>query len=124
MGTTYSKEYYRKNKDKYYAANKKFLSNRPDYWKSYYQENKERMKATTKRRSDFRIRYIQRVKSMYGCSRCGYNEHPSALDFHNPGRDDHTRVSSLLSASMSRIKDEIRKCVVLCANCHRIEHHG
>jgi hypothetical protein len=28
-----------------------------------------------------------------------------------------------LGLSVARIKEEIEKCTILCANCHRIEHY-
>lgn len=48
-----------------------------------------------------------------------------ALDFHhlNPSEKD-LEVSLLTRYSTKRVKDEIRKCVVLCANCHRKLHAG
>jgi ferredoxin len=51
------------------------------------------------------------------CARCGYNAHPSALQFHH--RDPATKV-----ADVSRIRDlelalaEVAKCDVYCATCH------
>lgn len=65
------------------------------------------------------------------CSRCGYNEFISALEFHhrNPKQKD-SRVSSLVSryattpteANMDRLTSEASKCVILCSNCHQALH--
>ena len=48
------------------------------------------------------------------------------LDFHHldPTKKDST-VARLTSSSSSkqRIQDEIDKCIVLCANCHREFHY-
>ena len=48
------------------------------------------------------------------------------LDFHHldPTQKDST-VARLTSSSSSkqRIQDEIDKCIVLCANCHREFHY-
>lgn len=65
---------------------------------------------------------INRYKMVAGCTRCGFNEHPAALDLHHtygpkefdPGRHaGRPRVKVLV---------ELRKCEILCSNCHNIEH--
>ena len=57
------------------------------------------------------------------CVRCGYNECDAALDFHhiNP-RTKQFNVKTGLTRSMASLKSEIAKCVLLCANCHRLVH--
>lgn len=57
-----------------------------------------------------------------GCERCDTVD-PACLDFHHTG--DKTReVSHLISFghSLSEIRQEIQRCRLLCANCHRVEH--
>lgn len=68
-------------------------------------------------------RFIQRVKRRMKCKKCGMNN-PICLTFHHPNKDKFDNVSNLRTRSIRRIKEEIRKCVVLCANCHLIEHNG
>ncbi len=54
------------------------------------------------------------------CSKCGYNKCPAALDFHHLDRSSkEVGISNILTRSMDRIKDELKKCIILCANCHR-----
>jgi hypothetical protein len=64
----------------------------------------------------------KRLKDWAGgeCSRCGYSECYSALEFHhtNPENKDFN-PSATASHGMERLKEEARKCVLLCANCHR-----
>jgi hypothetical protein len=62
--------------------------------------------------------------SRLSCIVCGFN-HPACLDFHH--RDTSTKkkeVSRIVSdnSTMKQLKEEIDKCDVLCANCHRIKH--
>jgi hypothetical protein len=70
--------------------------------------------------------WITEYKKTVCCSRCGFADY-RALDFHhlNPLEKDFA-VADLISrgASLNKIKKEIEKCVILCANCHRIEHWG
>lgn len=66
---------------------------------------------------------INRYKMWKGCVVCGYNKHPSALDLDH--RDRSTKSFDISSSVASKpwevIAAEIRKCDVLCANCHRIK---
>lgn len=81
---------------------------------------RERNKSWTAKSQAF----IDRIRSMFGCRICGENE-PVALDFHHldPTKKD-TEVPKLLSYSREKLKTEIRKCVILCSNCHRKHHAG
>ena len=59
-------------------------------------------------------------KTDVGCVDCGYNAHPAALDFdHRDGSEKKGNVSRMVS--LDRVKAEIAKCDVRCANCHRIK---
>jgi hypothetical protein len=62
--------------------------------------------------------WIAEYKVAQGCADCGYRTHHAALDF------DHVRGKKLLnvclSKSIAQARQEIEKCEVVCANCHRI----
>jgi hypothetical protein len=66
-------------------------------------------------------RFVQLFKEATGCVDCK-NYYPHyMLDFdHLPGAVDTIKVSRAVSISMSRVIEEIKKCDVVCANCHRI----
>jgi len=71
--------------------------------------------------------FVNEYKMKYGCSKCNYRGHPSALDFHHvDGSDKENNIAIMIneSYSLERIKKEIKKCIILCANCHRIEHYS
>lgn len=64
-------------------------------------------------------------KKQLQCERCGFNDF-RALQFHHLG-DKETEVANLLRRgfNLEAVKKEAEKCIVLCANCHAIEHfHG
>lgn len=65
---------------------------------------------------------IRQLKLDRGCKDCGYNTNHAALEFdHLNGRDsDRDTVAQLMGKSINRIMEEIAKCDVVCANCHRI----
>jgi hypothetical protein len=68
---------------------------------------------------------IDRVKRFKGCAHCGYNKHPVALQFHHV--DPSTKLYNVGEmrrssyAQWKKIKVEMRKCIIVCANCHLIE---
>ncbi|CCA66262.1 HNH endonuclease [Erwinia phage phiEa116] len=87
-------------------------------------ERRNSIGATRKITVDYNRKLMRRYKSFCGCKFCGEKE-PVALDLHHldpKGKD--ANPSTLLAGSKSRLKSEIRKCVVLCANCHRKVHAG
>jgi predicted HNH restriction endonuclease len=59
------------------------------------------------------------------CSICDYNKYTGALEFHHidPAEKDFT-IAQLKLTSFERIKTELDKCLLLCANCHREIHAG
>lgn len=60
---------------------------------------------------------------VWECSRCGYSKCKRALDLHHvdPAEKD-IHVSAMWTYTEARILNEISKCIVLCANCHREVH--
>ena len=95
----------------------------------WYKRNKE---LVSTRRYKHHKRYkkrnkllAERYKVFVGCRVCGYNKCPQALDFHHLHNKKDAVGSMLNSAyALRTIKEEIRKCVVLCAICHRELHAG
>jgi transposase len=57
------------------------------------------------------------------CEICGYNKCVTALEFHHldPKQKDFT-PSKNMNMAWEKIKSEIDKCMLLCANCHREVH--
>ena len=65
---------------------------------------------------------IDRYKMFCGCKVCGYKKHHVALHLNhkNPIKKKGTLSDVIYSWGWNKIKEEIRKCEVLCANCHSI----
>jgi hypothetical protein len=89
----------------------------------HYANNKQKVLiANAKHRKNKRIEW-QAFKATLACTKCGFN-HPAALDFHHVFKLDHKSVNKLAQQGLyKQARAEIKKCVVLCANCHRIHHH-
>jgi len=54
------------------------------------------------------------------CAICGYDDHPSALEFHhlNPALKAFSVSRRGITRAIEEVRNEARKCVLLCANCH------
>lgn len=68
--------------------------------------------------------YISEYKVKKKCSDCGNGDH-RVLEFHH--RDKSEKEFSISFAydnryGINKIMEEIKKCDILCANCHRIRH--
>lgn len=73
---------------------------------------------------NLKIKYIKNLGGK--CSRCGYNENMAALSFHhiNPEEKEFELTSrSFGRYTLEKIENEIKKCVLLCLNCHCEIHH-
>lgn len=76
---------------------------------------------------DWRARlraWVHGSKRERGCARCSETD-PACLDFHHRDEAEKTaNVSELVSNGRSKaaISKEMKRCDVLCANCHRKEH--
>lgn len=73
------------------------------------------------------IRKLELIEYKGGkCEICGYDKNLSALEFHHidPSEKEFQLDSRHLSnTSIEKLKSEINKCMLLCANCHREIHH-
>lgn len=100
------------------------------YQSQWRKKNKEKIYATNdkqrKRNYERGRKIMDAIKSHYGCMNptCQWQgEIPTyALDFHHIA-DKKCNVGLLVKYKNTLI-NEIKKCVVLCAICHRIETYG
>ena len=89
-------------------------------WKNSHQEQ---IKRAEKLRHSHSKALLHRLK-INGCAICGYNKCPNALEFHHVNSEDKKfhLVASNLQRTEESLIEEINKCVLLCANCHREIH--
>ena len=93
--------------------------------KRWYLENKERhQRSVNKYRRSGRQAWME-FKATQSCSHCGFS-HPAVIDFHHVIRDASKQSVNKLAqqGSYTKAREEIKKCIPLCANCHRILHWG
>lgn len=94
--------------------------------KRYYSENREHHKSETyKRRIQYRNEvqiFLREFLSKNPCADCG-NTDIRVLEFdHLPKFKKQRNISSLYQSgvTITTIQLELKKCEVVCANCHRI----
>lgn len=121
----YCKKCRKEYKRKHYQKNREKLI---EYQKEYYQKNREKI---IKRNSEYqknnraqKRQWFYNIKSKLKCEICGEN-HIATLVFHhrNP-KEKEIDMGKVISQHISkkRILKEIKKCQILCANCHRKLH--
>jgi len=95
------------------------------YMRDYRMKNplsKEKSKQISNRRSIKRRQLFEEMKMSCGgkCSMCGYNKCIDALDFHHINPLNKKKLSK--HPTYEKLKEEVKKCVLLCSNCHREVH--
>jgi hypothetical protein len=95
------------------------------YASTYYANNKEIVIAASRASAKAYKDQWRSFKATLLCVQCGQN-HPATFDFHHV--DSSTKEESvnklIKNRAFKRAMEEVKKCVVLCANCHRIHHHN
>lgn len=78
--------------------------------------------------SNYRRRRKQNLIKVLGgkCCLCGYDKIPDALEFHhiNPEEKDYAIASNGTCHDLEKDLAEVKKCILVCANCHREVHSG
>ncbi len=104
--------------------------NKEDQAKSsrrHYEKNKDKYKARalrfTKQYGTRNRQYIRDYLLNHGCIDCGFDD-IRALDFDHVRdmKDKNICIMVANGCSLKNIQEEIDKCEVRCANCHRIRH--
>lgn len=72
------------------------------------------------------VLYLRKLKSV-PCADCGKTYPPECMDFHHVTGHKEYDISTLALSRLTviaRIDTEAQKCVILCANCHRIRTYA
>lgn len=101
------------------------MKNNPEYDRKWYLNNKERIKekkaAQSKANRKRNLKYSVDYLSTHPCIDCGETDYLVLEYDHRDSSDKFKAVSDIIrgSYSLERVKAEIAKCDVRCANCHR-----
>ena len=87
--------------------------------RSYADRREYLIQAVSNRRRRIKLDAVALLGGM--CQICHYSKHPGVLDFHHI--DAATKSFAISGGGLSRswlsIESELKKCVLVCANCHR-----
>jgi hypothetical protein len=94
------------------------------YQREHYRKNKAKVSQRIRKREIENDKWFAGYKATLKCEKCP-ESHSATLDFHHR-KDKEFNVSSMIHSgySLKRIQDEIKKCIVLCSNCHRKLHYN
>lgn len=86
--------------------------------------SKKDKKSHVKRQIIFRQAMKQRGLELLGneCQICGYKGSPASLEFHHINRKTKKYNFSDSYTSWETYKLEIKKCILMCSNCHAEVH--
>lgn len=90
----------------------------------HYRNREYNTERTLRRRARLR-RWVNERKREQGCERCGCFD-PAVLEFHH--REDEEKTMDIgtmvtYGHGTDSLADEMEKCDIVCANCHRREHY-
>lgn len=89
-----------------------------------YRKRPDRRAAHVRRESERQRRSrarLAQIKLAAGCADCGYREHAEALHFdHLPGHEKLFDLGRCGGKSWTTLQSEMKKCEVVCANCHAV----
>ena len=115
-------ESFNKNKTRKDGYNGNCKECNKNYLKDHYSRNKDYYVKKASKNKRIIGDWFRSYKKTLKCSKCG-DSRWYVLDFHHE-RDKDTIVSTMHGQGKSKnsILEEIKKCSVLCSNCHRELH--
>ena len=88
----------------------------------YYAENRETILNRQKAKYKFLSETFHAWRDTLECSMCGFDD-GACLDFHHcDPTQKETSIIRQATKSKEKMIEELNKCVVVCANCHRKAH--
>lgn len=102
---------------------------RREYNRRYYRKHRDRqlgMRQASRKATHDRLKAIMEDAKSVPCMDCGQRYPPYVMYFDHRDPDAKVaNVSTILKRRGERmLRDEIAKCDVVCANCHRERTHG
>lgn len=96
-----------------------------EYVRNHYKKNTNYYKNKARKRQSFINEWYRKFKSSLICEICG-EDHIACIEFHH--KDPNEKEESLSKAvnkgwGIERLEKEIKKCQVLCSNCHHKTHY-
>jgi hypothetical protein len=90
--------------------------------KAMAQRRRRRCESCNTRVRRFRAK-LRAIELLGGaCKNCGWMGLPAGFDFHHVDGEKEFGIGMVSNKSWSVIEAELKKCVLLCRNCHAIHH--
>lgn len=101
-----------------------YVNVRPTIVLSEQDKKRRGVEAVVKRRRKVKEMAIEYKGSR--CEKCGYDKCNGALEFHHldPTKKDFSLSTKGHCTAWEKVKKELDKCILVCANCHREIHAG
>jgi len=109
---------------------KRMLPNTEEYFIKFSDKSGEYLSSICRdcNRQNVKQRQVRKkilAMQLYGnnqCDLCGYDKNLAAIEFHH--KDPTSKDGRVTRLSLNKMKIEIKKCILVCANCHREIHYG
>lgn len=127
--STKAASFFGKNKSRPDGLQKVCTECQREYTRNHYEQNKPVYKAKASKLNDERrVQHralIDKLRSA-PCMDCKQTFPPCAMDFDHVRGEKTNNISTIASTAFStkRLLDELKKCEVVCACCHRIRTHN
>jgi len=98
-------------------------------WKFNREKKKLNPEWVKKEKERLKKMYLEKRKLVddyklkKGCEICGYKKCSFALVFHHWRKNKEFEMNQIVGRSIEDIKKEMKKCKILCMNCHAELHH-
>lgn len=102
--------------------NRKSYEKNKEKYKAYYRSKSGRIKKNARRYELRRLSEFEQWKRTLCCTKCGEN-HPACIEFHHLDPSTKEHGISYLRNSKKKLAEELKKCIVLCSNCHKKLHY-
>lgn len=94
-----------------------------EYQRGHYKEHREEYIERSHDHHKRLSRLVSDIKTSTPCTDCGRHFDPVVMDFDH--LDPAVKVDSVsalirMGVSVEKVREEIAKCEVVCANCHRM----
>lgn len=93
--------------------------------REHYYKNKQAYLEKNQKKEEVNRLFLKELKESTPCTDCGRIYPYYIMDFdHKPDQVKYKEVAKLVTSSLAKLKEEIAKCELVCANCHRERTHN
>lgn len=94
--------------------------------RKHYLANKQAYLARASAKKLELVEYVRNLKATTPCADCNKIYPPYVMDFdHLPEYEKIREINKLVHQGASKmLRDEIKKCEIVCSNCHRIRTYN